>query len=1409
MDSSEFSKFDKILRDVGEEGVPPDERVYIDGSGFKFLKKMSSEESEPSSAEELTPDEFGEEAPSEPVVEMDEEEKFVHNLFEDLDSDIDWSNVRTVDDFEEEDWEEEGFDGSQGRDFENEEVFQKVPPPKFIPPKEKERRTLSVDIDSLLNEGESLGLPGSEVEFTEDQKADMQLSEDELSMLDEEDLEEAPAEQPMEEPAEEEIKETAEETLDDEEDLEESLEDIPEAHEEDIEGIPQETPVEEPVSASDDLFEELEGEEEAVPETTEEAEPPAEEQEAATLGDEFDTFLETPVEPEAVDVPPKKELEAEEEIEEEPIEDLSDFEGIEDFEEEIPLEEEQPPIVDEEDLQAAAELEKEIEESEEEPEEYISPEQESPVEEELPGEELEEEEISKLTEEEKEKPPIMLDLDESEISVLQDETPLSIEEESPSELEEIPEEPTLEEPPMEEFVEDEQPAMEISEEEEPQLMEEPEQVEEIEEDLLPSDEIMEEPPEDLLTEEEVLEEPEEIEDLSEESLLEEPLEEDEALEEMEELPDELEEAPPEEDIEEKAPAPPPSDEFEEPEISDAELEALEGTGELPEEEYVPLDEPIPMGEGEAEETEELAVPDEEEPVEEEVSEEEPMEEEVSLEEEMMEEPEAEEYEEEYPDMEEEIEEEPKEEMLELSEEDMAKIQTNLASLPPELSEVATDVIVNEKLPKTELTQLINKLLVDDPDANDIQNFLDKQKSIPTEEIPEPPPEALEKIREKKPFDYGNLLKIGITALLLLIIGGLTFYLIYSRMGNEAIDDSLNRITSSTYPYGNDKLEKEVDNFLYLNDQTPEFSSMLDLARYLIPNHPDLAIKVLLGHSVPSEEDEPTFNGALYYKPSNYEARFLLGDAYRSAAQKQDNVEDSIFYYKKAVYAGNPDPTQLAESGYGFIYYHDQSDIDVLFELGKTYQEMGDQIMDYRSGKYRQLSREKRQEYLEKAREAYNQANIKYSNILNFDPDNIPVHYSILSLMLTQTDDPKLTEKAVNYWNTINSMMDPEGEYLQRDAATKLAGYLIDEEEYDYAGEILEKIIMLDEQNDYEELYPPTLYQYARYQIHKHDLDRAEELLIQFKRYAENPKPWIPVEDREEALEEGLLTTHSTPQSIKSKVNNLLGLIYLEKAKQFKEVDLTGIEQRHLPPTREEYLQMARNHFIAAAIEDRSGILYEPYKNLGNYYYNMIGSTEDPSYEMAMANYEKAKLILSNSNQPPDADINYRLGYLYYNKADEIRRDIYNRVRENRRFNQEDLQLMQRLYHQSLENQAEIYIVDPQHYTNSPSLMRSLGTLNFSLGELKNAQNFYSNYVDYFEQKKQQYIDAPVSSPEEYQVYQRLTEGYNNLGVITTMRGLRENNENLLDIGRINYRLSEENFQLMLDEDYLDLSLIHI
>ncbi len=332
------------------------------------------------------------------------------------------------------------------------------------------------------------------------------------------------------------------------------------------------------------------------------------------------------------------------------------------------------------------------------------------------------------------------------------------------------------------------------------------------------------------------------------------------------------------------------------------------------------------------------------------------------------------------------------EELQFTDEEQEIILTNLKKLPEPLSTIATDTIVQEKLPINDINFLTQKL-IHNPIPADVKDFLEDRLGI-TIPLREPGrPRAVK--REVKSAQLGPLSKLAIAAILIASFGaGLWFLALRPYFQKqENIEMAVAKIQGGNQPYPVKDLQKinlmdtinqaiQDNDVKTLNRFAAEFIKRGD-AKAL-----DNAHILLLGNSKPPGAEEissiesfngaikitdTSFKGTISLDPSNKETIFLIVDMYSQKAVRASRVNPN-------------DVNNYCSSAKNLLEKEDQDDIEILNRLAQVHILWGNLI-----GKENKPT----------GKSNYDDAQKLYESILDKDPKNASGLYGLLEIYLVQ------------------------------------------------------------------------------------------------------------------------------------------------------------------------------------------------------------------------------------------------------------------------------------------------------------------------------------------------------------------------------------------------------------------------
>ncbi len=346
------------------------------------------------------------------------------------------------------------------------------------------------------------------------------------------------------------------------------------------------------------------------------------------------------------------------------------------------------------------------------------------------------------------------------------------------------------------------------------------------------------------------------------------------------------------------------------------------------------------------------------------------------------------------------------EELQFTDEEQEIILGNLKKLPEPLSTIATDTIIQEKLPINDINFLTQKL-IHNPIPSDIKNFLEDRLgiTIPLRETGRP--RAVK--REAKAVKLGALGKLAIAAMLIASVGlGLWFLALrpyFQKQDN--MEKAVAQIQGGIQPYSPKDMENinlqnvinqaiEDNDINALNRFAEEFIKMgnpkalYNAHKLLLGNDPNnkLLNKDSNSQNPGAEESysidsfkgiidfkDPNkdFEGVISIDPSNKKTLFLI-------------VE---MYSQKAIWASRFNPADVktyCSKAENLLEKEGQDDIEIVNHKAQVYILCGNLI-----GKENRVEMERK----------YRKANDLYHYILSKEPDNAKGLYGRLEIYLAQ------------------------------------------------------------------------------------------------------------------------------------------------------------------------------------------------------------------------------------------------------------------------------------------------------------------------------------------------------------------------------------------------------------------------
>ncbi len=694
--------------------------------------------------------------------------------------------------------------------------------------------------------------------------------------------------------------------------------------------------------------------------------------------------------------------------------------------------------------------------------------------------------------------------------------------------------------------------------------------------------------------------------------------------------------------------------------------------------------------------------------------------------------------------------------LDFTDSELELIQRNIQTLPQTLGEITTDVIVNEKLPKSDLKFLTDKL-IHDPNVSDIKNFLEERLGYTINIKERKREQAPAKSSNNKPVIYGL-----IAASILFLIGGAYLLISSSIEEKKKKDNTIELVKNKDYTTSTKPITDIGSN---------DINWLHRLAEAYIKNGDEQALK----------KAESTLNKADAIDTMKKETRLLQAKLHMQQAEiaaYEDNYPKMDELFNKALDKFKDKAVK------------ESIDESILDQKAKMFIRWGDLL--------------KRNNNIEDAGKSYKQAAANYVKLSSLDDDSPLRFYGMLRIQLRQkklleeqqnskNQDKKL-EKSLETYNrqidqTYNRIKEEEFNIKNQgeEALTEYAGFLYENNKRNDAINILTDIA------EDGKPFPKAYYQLGKiYQNKPVDLEESLEnyekgLLAYYREIHQEKfeqtfkKITIKKTDLQKLVKDSIIAVENDkkPQhmQLQAKIFNNIGENLLKKANELSFNDNDKAEKQN-------FIDLAIQNFYRANLKDPK--YYRPYTNLAYLtYHELVNNPEEyvkqkaannPDVDGTVKDFLEAQfkqpkqlyldalnriindgnpidreefqdnldnqLVKAVKNKKTDAKLIYNLGFIYYQEKN------YKRA-------------------------AEIWEAIKRPTSNKkfdPNLNFALGNAYLKERQDGMAKTAYENVIEFYKNTSKKYIKHPDhNSKSQKEVFSKLAQTHNNLGIAYDIR----------------------------------------
>ncbi len=422
-----------------------------------------------------------------------------------------------------------------------------------------------------------------------------------------------------------------------------------------------------------------------------------------------------------------------------------------------------------------------------------------------------------------------------------------------------------------------------------------------------------------------------------------------------------------------------------------------------------------------------------------------------------------------------------------------------------------------------------------------------------------------------------------------------------------------------------------------------------------------------------------------------------------------------------------------DDSYNYLLRKDATNIEVNIALANAYIKWGDYI------------KAETDKQLDEKLDKYNQAEIILNDLLKYHQDNPKILFEIAKIQIRKMDKKSFETSFLEAYKK-----DKTFKTIEHTTAGEIAEYLMTIPNRSKAEALLKQVIGTGSRE------PKVHYELAKIFIMDDSLNEAEEELIRAKSYCQEKR--IDPEDASPIM--------WADDRLISSILNELGELYLIRANR---MDITLVEGL---PEREKFLNLANGHFLEAISYDGSNS--KPLKNLGDMYYiDLTGANRKLKINEAISNYTKAmskmiglenitdlNTIILKANErglsDVEAELFYKLGYLFYSKASDLK-------------GIEPESSVEEYYIKARDCFSIAYSRSNQEQRDNPTLNFAIGNVFYLTGKYENAVSHYNNVAKYYQQiLNEKYKTKEDSDKNKKRINYELARSINNLGATQFM-----------------------------------------
>ena len=661
--------------------------------------------------------------------------------------------------------------------------------------------------------------------------------------------------------------------------------------------------------------------------------------------------------------------------------------------------------------------------------------------------------------------------------------------------------------------------------------------------------------------------------------------------------------------------------------------------------------------------------------------------------------------------------------VEFTEEELDAISQNLEALPSPIKEMATEMIVGETIAPKQLKKLTH-LLIYNPDVKKIKSFLERQLKTKIQ-IGKAAPEAFSADTDYKYERYEKREKAVPKRLILFflvaaLVAGLfmLYYMIFKDriQANRLYRQGITEIRKGNYQRG-DELFVRAETVL----GKPDIDWYNRYANeYIFRQQYDFAERKLIGivRRKPLPESNNRYEvmhvpekgtGAVFIKPNNKDIRMNIAKLYEAQGNYKKVLENDASYPK----------LQFDDSLY-YLLNRDPKNTKLLNSIALTY---------IKWAQSQNVNKIESLNYYNKAKDIY------LNKVLSKDSKNSDAISGLITIAVNTNGDVKRMYRTVMQADIIKK--------LDNRALTDLGSYYLEKGNLKVARESAYIL------NSRKTKYAPAYLFMAKFFKTINDDDRSSEMLVKGRYF--NELRYKTYESGQEVV-----VTRTKDVRLQSKIYNMLGETYLNMLKKFP--GNSSIEKEN----RTKFLKLAQYSFKRAKSYDTQN--YAPYLNLGDLYYKggaelfdrrREGESLDTlaHLELAKREYEAGIGIATNNDeqsQSMPAHIFYNLGYIYYTKDKD--------------------------YQKSSDYFRRAFISSGRR--SSPTIDTAMGLSNLRSNKPDMAAMYFGNVIDYYKDRVARINrDPDPQSRAQNNVLWQLASAYNNLGVAQYRLYKKNNDEN--------------------------------